>query len=136
MTDHDPDGRRLPIKIDSTSNGEFVPQSLGAAAHLGNRLAFERATDHARSSGVSRRSFLVSAMGAATTLLAHNDAQVAGEVSIGIIDRLILTDQTADIFGDHPRALFQRRIGQDLIGLHSQARRRRDEADRQGKHQT
>ena len=23
--DHDPDGLRLPIKIDTTSNGEFLP---------------------------------------------------------------------------------------------------------------
>ena len=25
---NDPDGRRLPIKLDSTSNGEFVPVPL------------------------------------------------------------------------------------------------------------
>jgi hypothetical protein len=74
MIDHDPDGLRLPIKIDSTSNGEFVPQSLGKAAALGNRLAFERATEFSRASGMSRRAFLMSAMGAATTLIAHNDA--------------------------------------------------------------
>ena len=52
MDDLDPDGLRLPIKIDSTSNGEFVPVPLNAEAQLGNRLAFERATEHARSSGL------------------------------------------------------------------------------------
>ena len=77
MDDLDPDGLRLPIKIDSTSNGEFMPVPLNAEAQLGNRLAFERATEHARSSGLSRRAFMMSSMGAATTLLAHNDANSA-----------------------------------------------------------
>jgi hypothetical protein len=33
MTKHriDPEGKRLPIKLDSTSNGEFVPVPLSAS---------------------------------------------------------------------------------------------------------
>ena len=77
MHDTDPHGTRLPVKIDATSNGEFEPVPLPEAPRLGNRLAFERATDNAARTGLSRRGFLVSAMGAATTLLAHNDVHAA-----------------------------------------------------------
>jgi hypothetical protein len=35
----DPEGKRLPIKLDSTSNGEFVPVPLSAANRAANRLA-------------------------------------------------------------------------------------------------
>lgn len=72
--DQDPDGTRLPIKIDSTSNGEFEPKPLGEASNWGNQLAMERAGVNARRTGLSRRGFLMSSMGAATTLLAHNHA--------------------------------------------------------------
>ena len=72
--DFDPDGRRLPIKIDSTSNGEFAPRPLNARQRLANRIAHEWASENARSLGLSRRAFLVSAAGAATTLAACNAA--------------------------------------------------------------
>ncbi len=74
---HDPDGRRLPIKMDSTSNGEFEPIPLGKAEQIGNALAHEAATANAKRLGQSRRKFLVSACGAASTLLAFNAAQAA-----------------------------------------------------------
>jgi predicted TIM-barrel fold metal-dependent hydrolase len=70
----DPEGRRLPIKLDSTSNGEFVPVPLSGANRAANRLAQEAASRHAKKLNVSRRSFLVSACGAASTLLAFNEA--------------------------------------------------------------
>jgi len=70
----DPEGKRLPIKIDTTSNGEFVPVPLSARNRLGNRLAHEAATERAKRLGLSRRQFLISASGAASTLLAFNDA--------------------------------------------------------------
>ena len=35
----DPEGRRLPIKLDTTSNGEFVPVPLSSANREANRLA-------------------------------------------------------------------------------------------------
>ncbi len=73
----DPEGRRLPIKLDATSNGEFVPVALSAANRAGNRLAHQAATQDAQRVGVSRRDFLVSACGAASTLLAFNAANAA-----------------------------------------------------------
>jgi predicted TIM-barrel fold metal-dependent hydrolase len=70
----DPEGRRLPIKLDSTSNGEFRPIPLDAANRQANRLAQDWASENANRRGVDRRSFMVSACGAATTLLAFNAA--------------------------------------------------------------
>ena len=61
----DPDGRRLPIKLDTTSNGEFEPVPLSAANHAANRRAHESASQNAKRLGMSRRDFLVSACGAA-----------------------------------------------------------------------
>jgi uncharacterized protein len=40
--DFDPAGRRLPIKLDSTSNGEFPPIPLSRTNRWANRLARER----------------------------------------------------------------------------------------------
>jgi hypothetical protein len=74
---HDPEGTRLPVKLDSTSNGEFAPIPLGPAERLANRLAHEAAGTHARRAGMDRRSFLVSAAGTASTLLAFNEAFAA-----------------------------------------------------------
>ncbi|MFW6093889.1 MAG: amidohydrolase family protein [Pseudomonadota bacterium] len=75
--DYDPDGLRLPIKVDSTSNGEFAPIPLTRANRAGNRAALEQATANARRVGKSRRSFLISSCGAATTLLAMNQVNAA-----------------------------------------------------------
>jgi uncharacterized protein len=75
--DLDPDGVKLPIKIDTTSNGEFVPVPLSKANRLGNRAALTNAADNARRVGKSRRRFLVSTCGAATTLLAMNQVNAA-----------------------------------------------------------
>ena len=73
----DPEGQRLPIKIDTTSNGEFAPVPLTAANRAGNRLAHEAANDNAKRLGVGRRDFLISACGVASTLLALNSANSA-----------------------------------------------------------
>jgi hypothetical protein len=80
---NDPDGLRLPIKLDSTSNGEFCPVPLQAQHFHARRLALEAATRNARKLGLSRRDFLVSASGAATTLLAMNAAYAAAGRSGG-----------------------------------------------------
>ncbi len=74
---HDPEGQRLPVKIDSTSNGEFAPLPLDRTCRLANRFAHERATENARRAGLGRREFLVSLCGAASTLLAFNDVHAA-----------------------------------------------------------
>ncbi|WP_428410119.1 amidohydrolase family protein [Hyphococcus sp.] len=72
--DRDPEGERLPIRIDATSNGEFEPVPLEARNRAANKLAHEWVSENARRAGRSRRNFLVSACGAATTLLAVNHA--------------------------------------------------------------
>ncbi|HEX9585830.1 MAG TPA: amidohydrolase family protein [Gammaproteobacteria bacterium] len=78
MTDWDPEGTRLPVKIDATSNGEFAPIPLDPMNRLANRYARERATMNAKRSGiVNRRAFMVSACGAASTLLAINAVNAA-----------------------------------------------------------
>lgn len=70
---NDPDGLRLPIKIDTTSNGEFEPIPLSKANEAANRLALEQSTRNARRTNLDRRSFLISSCGAASTLLAFNE---------------------------------------------------------------
>lgn len=80
---HDPQGQRLPIKVDSTSNGEFAPIPLDAASSYANQLAHEAVSASADRLGLSRRDFLVSARGAACTLLAFNTARAAAGASAG-----------------------------------------------------
>ena len=74
---HDPDGTRLPIKLDATTNGEFAPIPLAPVHRHARALALDAAAQNARRLGVSRRAFLVSACGAASTLLAMNRAYAA-----------------------------------------------------------
>src|SRR5688572_16054498 len=79
----DPEGHRLPIKLDATSNGEFEPVPLSAANRAGKHLAYETSTRNAKRRGLGRREFLISACGAATTLLAFNDANAAAAQRAG-----------------------------------------------------
>ena len=97
----DPDGKRLPIKVDSTSNGEFLPVPLDPAARLMNRLAQDRVGEHAKRRGLDRRSFLVSACGAASTLLAFNEANAAAGRTGGFfeLDQLAAVDPDAALEG-------------------------------------
>jgi len=74
---HDPKGTRLPIKLDSTSNGEFVPVPLAPVHREANRSALQAAQEAARRTGQGRRQFLLSSCGAASTLLAMNSAFAA-----------------------------------------------------------
>ena len=82
----DPEGRRLPIKLDSTSNGEFTPVPLWPANLEANRLAHEAASDNSKRLGYSKRAFLTSACGAASTLLAFNAANAAAGKTGGWFD--------------------------------------------------
>ena len=82
----DPAGQRLPIKLDTTSNGEFAPVPLSRTNHAGNRLAQEAASQNAKRLGLSRRDFLVSACGAASSLLAFNAANAAAGKRGGFFD--------------------------------------------------
>jgi len=85
-THTDPDGTRLPIKLDTTSNGEFVPVPLSPANREANRRAHEAAARNARRPDISKREFLVSACGAASTLLAFNEANAAAGRTGGYFD--------------------------------------------------
>src|SRR5207249_10069046 len=80
---NDPEGTRLPIKLDTTTNGEFAPIPLARVHRHAQRLAFEAATVNAKRLNLSRRAFLVSACGAATTLRGMNAAYAAGGVRRG-----------------------------------------------------
>lgn len=73
----DPEGKRLPVKLDSTSNGEFEPVPLLPVHRHANALAHSAAGKNSKRLGMARRDFLVSAMGAASTLLAFNEAFAA-----------------------------------------------------------
>ena len=103
MRDADPDGKRLPIKLDSTSNGEFAPVPLDARNRAANRLAHERATENAKRRGLSRRRFLTSACGAASTLLAFNAANAAG-------------GRTGGAFELHPEAALDDALARVQVG--------------------
>lgn len=82
-TRSDPDGTRLPIKIDATSNGEFCPVPLKRHHWQARRLAMDMATTNAARLGQSRREFLISGCGMATTLLAMNAAYGAAGLTGG-----------------------------------------------------
>ena len=85
-TNADPDGKRLPIKLDSTSNGEFVPVPLDATNRRANQLAQTSASENAKRRGVDRRAFMISSCGAASTLLAFNAANAAAGKTGGFFE--------------------------------------------------
>jgi uncharacterized protein len=89
---NDPDGTRLPVKLDTSTNGEFAPIPLAPVHHRARTLAFDAASVNARRLGVTRRAFLVSACGAASTLLAMNAAYAASGRRGGYYD---LTSESA-----------------------------------------
>ncbi len=74
---NDPAGRRLPIKLDSTSNGEFAPVPLPAAARAARQAAHDTVDAAARRLNLTRRQYLVCTLGAAATLAAFNRAFAA-----------------------------------------------------------
>jgi predicted TIM-barrel fold metal-dependent hydrolase len=66
------DGEGLPIKFGPCSNGEYDPQPLSPVVEETIRRARNACDRNARRTGVSRREFLLSVCGAATTLLILN----------------------------------------------------------------
>jgi len=74
---HDPEGRRLPIKIDAASNGEYAPVPLTGAAREANARARDDVDRAARRLGWPRRRYLVSLLGAAASLQAIDSAFAA-----------------------------------------------------------
>ena len=83
---NDPQGRRLPIKLDTTTNGEYAPLPLAREHNHANKLASDAASANAKRLGISRRGFLVSAAGAASTLLAMNTAYAKAGKTGGFFD--------------------------------------------------
>ncbi len=69
---------QLPIKLEPTSNGEYVPPPSSPALQRVQKVAFERCLDNARRLGVSRRDYLRSSCGAATVLLSLNELSGCG----------------------------------------------------------
>lgn len=63
---------RLPIKVDSTSNGEFAPIPLAPVNRRANAEAMEDISRAAKRAGMDRRQFMFSSCAAATTLLTFN----------------------------------------------------------------
>src|SRR5688572_16343070 len=94
MPDLDPEGQRLPVKLDATTNGEFAPIPLDSSLHHANFLASEWASELARKLGRSRRTFLTSLCGAASTLVAFNAAQARAGRGCGFFQ--ISTDAKQD----------------------------------------
>ena len=105
---NDPEGTRLPIKLDSTSNGEFAPIPLSKRNVVANDAAREHAKRNARRAGLSRRNFLVSTCGAASTLLAFNEVNAAA----GKIGGAFAIDTAAAL---DPEAAFEALEGREFI---------------------
>jgi len=82
----DPEGRRLPIKVDTASNGEYQPRPLTGAEIAANDHARKCVGNAARRLGLSRRAFLKTSVGAATTLLAFNEVHARSGLGGGLFD--------------------------------------------------
>jgi predicted TIM-barrel fold metal-dependent hydrolase len=89
---HDPEGERLPVKIDTTSNGEFTPQPLKTYEEIALQRAQEAATQNAARRGQGRRDYMVGCSAVAATLLALNESARARGRAGGFYD---LAEETA-----------------------------------------
>lgn len=68
---------RLPIKFDSTSNGEFAPPQLSPREQQINHHALQLLEQQAHYLGMDRRHFMLSNCAAAATLLVANQVNAA-----------------------------------------------------------
>jgi len=84
----------LPIKIDSTSNGEYAPLPVGKRVRAAQQEAARLLDENARRTGQSRRAFLSSMAGAATSLFALDRALAAHGPGDGFYD--VPVDATLD----------------------------------------
>ena len=82
----DPEGQRLPIKLDTTTNAEYAPIPLEHRNRHANHLANLAASANAKRLGLKRRDFLITAAGAASSLLAMNEANAAAGKRAGYFD--------------------------------------------------
>ena len=82
----DPEGSRLPIKLDTTTNGEYLPRPLPEHVRNTIKTASKWASENAQKLNRGRRDFLVSLSGAVTCLLAMNRAAAAIDQTGGQFD--------------------------------------------------
>ncbi len=68
--------------------------------------------------------------------LAHEQAQVARQRRVAVVDRLVLADEAAQARGDGARARLELRVGQDLVGLDGKRGRAREDAERRARRAT
>ena len=71
---YDEDDTALPIPTQLVSNGEYWPEEQNSHQRKIEELALTMADERSRKLGISRRSFLRSAAGTATALMALNIA--------------------------------------------------------------
>jgi len=79
----DPQGRRLPVKLDAASNGEYEPVPLRTPALAAHELASRSCGEAARRLGLERRAYLVSLLGAAASLEGIDSAFAAAGMQGG-----------------------------------------------------
>lgn len=79
-------GLTLPVKLDSTSNGEYVPIALRRSEEAARKEALDAVDMAARKTATPRRQFLASGCAAAATLLAFNRVNAAQGISGGYFD--------------------------------------------------
>ncbi len=97
------DHLRLPIKLDSTSNGEYPPIALTPLEQQANAGAWSATQTAAQHTGVPRRKYLASACGAAATLFAFDRVFAANGRSGG---RFMID----------PEAQFDQQLAQAAVG--------------------
>ena len=104
--DHD-DDPGLPIPFGPVSNGEYDPPPLSALEREAQRRALAACDANARRLGVSRRTFLLSLCGAATTLLAiqacsddKNNGQSGGRFNLPTSTTLDEDEARTKLAGD------------------------------------
>ncbi|MBC5765229.1 amidohydrolase family protein [Ramlibacter albus] len=94
---------RLPIKLDSTSNGEFAPVPLAAVERQANEAAWALTADAAKRSGMKRRGYLASVCGAAATLFAFDEV-------------FAKAGRTGGRYDIHPEARYDEQLAQAQVG--------------------
>ncbi|MEM8816238.1 MAG: amidohydrolase family protein [Pseudomonadota bacterium] len=89
----DPEGERLAVKLDTTSNAEYQPIPLEPRNARANELAQKAVSHSAKRLRMPRRDFLVTAAGTAASLLAMNRANADDGRLSGYFD---LPDEAPD----------------------------------------
>ena len=88
------------------------PQQHGA-----DRRRADAAARNRRSGSGYRRS-TCAFVSPACEALAHQHAQIMREIGVGIVDRLVAADETAQFLADVAGARFERRVGEHLVRPH------------------